>query len=216
MRWVFIGIVVLNLVYLGWGLVGIDRQPLRAAVGSSEPAAYPQTLELVGTGGAAGVTPGAGEPGASRLGCPAVGPVADEGVSRDIVSALESAGYAAEGRQVELRNTPVYWVHVPPLASRQLAEQRLREFHVKGIDSFLVASGEDANAISLGVFANRSSALGVQSRMAAAGVKAEIREQRRDVRQRWVILADPAAQGFLQYIPQAHREGLGLDRLECP
>jgi hypothetical protein len=204
--------VVLNLVYLGWSLVGVGHQP-ESTGDSFEPAAYPETLQLVEGGNplSSGLAPEV----SAQLGCPAVGPLADESVAREIVSALEKAGYGAEARQVELRNTPVYWVLVPPLASRQLAEQKLREFHVKGIDSFLVATGEDANAISLGVFANRSSALGVQSRMAAAGVKADIREQRRDVRQRWVVLADPAAQGFLQFIPESHRGALGLDRFAC-
>ena len=215
MRWVFIGIVVLNVLYLGMHLfAGEDAAPVVA-----EPVAkgsFPATLRLVGEPGGA-PAPLATEPapaGPAAAGCPAVGPFADEGVADSVVTALDGAGFEATARDVEVPSATVFWVFLPVAADREQALRRLRELHARGIESFVVASGADANAISLGTFQSRDSALGVQSRMTAAGYPAEIRPVTRNLRQQWVVLTPATAQGFLEHIPPAAGQ-YRLERLPC-
>lgn len=84
--------------------------------------------------------------------------------------AAEEAGEAAalirgelDGREVTVTEEasplpPFFWVIIPPSASREAAQQRLTEIQRRGIDSFLVVEGEQANAISLGLFESREAA----------------------------------------------------------
>lgn len=53
---------------------------------------------------------------------------------------------------------PFHWVIVPPLGSRDAALERYRELAAMGIEAYVVPSGEQENAISLGLFRSRRSA----------------------------------------------------------
>lgn len=221
MRWIFIGVVVLNLAYLVWHVQG-HGQRVVASPPSGEVAAapeFPQSLNLLDeSGGAAAVAnvanvrPPAGQ--APVAGCPAAGPFSPadaESVARE----LGAAGYPAEVRQVDALASRVFWVYLPPAQTRETALRRLRELHARGIDSFVVASGEYERAISLGSFQRKDSATGVQSRLKAAGYAAEISEQVRDVSQTWVVLTEPDAQGFAEHIPSGAAAAAQVERLPC-
>lgn len=216
MRWVFIGIVVLNLVYLGVHLFS-DASAPKVAAQVPQPTEFPQSLSLLDERPPAGTLPAAAAAvgGAVLQGCPALGPFPGEAPARDVAAVLSAGGFAAAPRSVNVPSATVYWVYLPPAAGREAALRRLRELHSRGIESFVVASGEDANAISLGTFQSRDSALGVQSRMMAAGYPAEIRPQVKDLRQFWVVLDSPAAQGFMELLAPAQADGLRLERLAC-
>lgn len=214
MRWLFVGVVVLNFLYFGWRLASPD-DVVAETVGMDEPQAFPAGLALLAEGGAvrAPQAPLAGSP--SLSGCPAIGPWGSADEARRVVESLAAAGVKAGVRTVELKGAKVYWVYLPPFAERAQAMRKLRELQAKGIDSFVVSGGGDANAISLGSFAARDSALGIQSRLRGAGYAADIREQQRDLQQTWVVLRDPAAQGYLEYVPADLRDRSRQERLSC-
>lgn len=214
MRWLFVGVVVLNLLYFGWRLASPAEVVVDGGEGGAERS-FPARLALLvesGVVGAASAVP-VGAP--SLSGCPAVGPWAGADEAARVVAALGAAGVEAVVRMVELKGVKVYWVYLPPFADRTQAMRKLRELQAKGIDSFVVTGGDDINAISLGSFAARDSALGIQSRLRGAGYAVDIREQQRDVRQTWVVLQDPAAQGYLEYIPSDLRDRSRQERLSC-
>lgn len=215
MRWVFVGIVVLNVLYFGWKFTADQMKPAREVAVEAEPVAWPAGLQLVGEASPSALAPAQAAVPSLPAGCPAVGPFSDEEDAGRTVDALDGAGLAATARALQLKDAPVFWVYLPPFATRQAAMQRLRELHAKGIDSFVVGEGADANAISLGTFTSRDSALGVQSRMRTAGYGVEIREQVKDVRQLWVVLDDPAATGFLEFVPADLRAAARAERLPC-
>lgn len=214
MRWLFVGVVVLNLLYFGWRLASPDDAAVET-VGMEEPQPFPVGLALLAEGGAAGapVIPSPGTPPLS--GCPAVGPWGAADEARRVVESLAAAGVKAGVRGVELKSAKVYWVYLPPFAERAQAMRKLRELQAKGIDSFVVSGGGDANAISLGSFTARESALGIQSRLRGAGYAVDIREQQRDLQQTWVVLRDPSAQGYLEYVPADLRDRSRQERLPC-
>lgn len=217
MRWVFIGIVALNLLYLGWHLLGPDDEEVSALPPAEMPAgqAFPAPLALLGESAAPPAPSASPTPAPVVTGCPAVGPFGKDDATA-VVEALGAAGFDAAELAVQRDGTPVFWVYLPAAPSRQQALRQLRELHAKGVDSFVVTEGPDVNAISLGSFTSRDSAIGVQGRLRSSGYAAEVREQVRDVRQTWVVLADPAAQGFLEFVPTPLQAAARIERQACP
>lgn len=66
--------------------------------------------------------------------------------------------YRVHEREREL--PPLHWVIIPPQPGRVASEQ-LRDLRKQGVDSYLVAQGENRNAISLGLFESREAAFSV-------------------------------------------------------
>lgn len=214
MRWIFIAVIALNILYLGWSFADPVQQGGGGDSEAPQAIEYPQRLGLVGEAGGASPAPPSEPPGRPVAGCPAVGPFSEADGVR-VVAALQAAGYETGARMVELKSARVFWVYIPQFPDRAQALRKLRELQAKGVDSFLVAEGADANAISLGSFTAKDSALGVQARLRSAGYGVEIREETRNVQQGWVVLAEPGAQGYLEHIPADLRDKLRQDRLEC-
>lgn len=215
MRWLFVGVVALNLLYFGWRLTLAPEDVPSAPAAAPTEKTFPSGLKLLSEAGASAVAPGDAPRPPALKGCPAVGPWATDADAKRVAGALSDAGMAASARVIELKGATVYWVYLPAFSQRALALRKLRELQAKGIDSFVVSDGSDANAISLGSFTAKDSALGVQSRLRAAGYAAEIRTQSRDVQQNWVILKNPAAQGYVEHMPSDLRDKAHQERLDC-
>lgn len=78
-------------------------------------------------------------------------------VARNAYRSLGSPGTALVVEERERALEPLHWIIVPP----QPEEQALRLFNDlqrRGIDSYLVTSGENRNAISLGLFQSKAAA----------------------------------------------------------
>lgn len=216
MRWIFIGLLALNLAYLvAWQLQsGGKPVPADAESALAEPE-FPASLQLLEEAGTVPPAPPVPvSPVPSLSGCPAVGPFPEAG-ARAVAESLAAAGFEAAARETDAPMASLHWVHIPPLDSKASALRQLKELQARSIDSFIVSEGEFANAISLGSFQNRDSAITVQARVRSAGYPAEVREIRRDLRQHWVVLADPLAQGFTGHVPGWGKEGLRSERLPC-
>ncbi len=71
------------------------------------------------------------------------------------------------------------------------------------MDSFIVKTGEDANAISLGYFSSADSAEGLRVKMRNAGYPAFVRETSRPVTEYWLYLpeAPPARRRWRIFWP---------------
>ncbi len=70
----------------------------------------------------------------------------------------EEAGFKVE--EVERELPPLHWVLIPP-QPEAVALHQFRDIQRQGIDSYLVTEGENRNAISLGLFESRESAISV-------------------------------------------------------
>lgn len=79
-----------------------------------------------------------------------------------------------------------YWVYLPPLASRGASLRQLKELQARQIDSFVIADGDLANGISLGIFPRYESASSVMARLSAAGYEPLLRKLSRSERSFWV------------------------------
>ena len=100
------------------------------------------------------------------------------GVFPEVVTAKQAAGKLAAhdivASAVNMMQTlpPVHWVYIAPAVTRDAAIKTLRKLQSAGVDSFMVADGEYANAISLGYFSKIDSARGVMDEKIAEGYDA--------------------------------------------
>ncbi len=186
MRWVFYSLIILNLAYLGWHLAGTvagpsgDRERVEVEPGGD--------LELLAERMGSENLPDASPEVASRPGlCPMIGPWQSREQAAGARSEL-ARSYDARLRVLRVERDSLDWVFVPPADSREEAMRTLRELQSRGVDSFIVDEGEDANAISLGFFSSADSARGLKVKMENEGYPVEIRETSREVDEYWVRL----------------------------
>lgn len=91
--------------------------------------------------------------------CYTLGPFKSKDDANAVRDQLISVGLAAKRRMSKDNTRKGLWVLLPPESSRQEAKQNVNLLKEKGIkDYFLVVTGEQANAVSLGVFAQSESA----------------------------------------------------------
>ena len=85
------------------------------------------------------------------------------------VERLAALGLQAEVKELVVASKPGYWLHLKPELSRKEALRRLSELQRRGIDSYVIPSGDLANGISLGMFSQQDSAVGLQEKIRQHG-----------------------------------------------
>ena len=108
--------------------------------------------------------------------CQDIGPIADILVAQELVTGLSEAGVDASLQEMAMPTGEYdYRVLLPPLPSLQEAFRRLREFKSRGIESYVITQGEDAQGISLGVFSTLDRAETLRGRLQESGYDVQIR-----------------------------------------
>jgi hypothetical protein len=95
----------------------------------------------------------------------------------------------------EFAESAAWWVHVPPLKSRDEAERRRRDIEDAGVkDARVVTEGDRwRNAISLGIFKSEEAANAYLARMKESKVRNVAVAQRNDLlRLSAIVIADPS------------------------
>ena len=128
--------------------------------------------------------------------CLVVGPFANVVEVDELQQRLLAVGVSSKERAEENSQQNDYWVHIPPLASRDAAIRQLRELQAQRIDSFVITQGELANGISLGLFSRLESAKAVSRRLKAAGYEVAIKSLPR-VPEQWWLEMDAAVEAKL-------------------
>jgi hypothetical protein len=82
-----------------------------------------------------------------------------------------------------------YRVVLPPLSSRQEAFRRHREFKSRGIESFFITKGVDAQGISLGVFSSIGAAEDYRQALISLGYDVLVKVIPRVNRAYWVQIS---------------------------
>ncbi|MFL9583928.1 SPOR domain-containing protein [Stenotrophomonas sp. AB1(2024)] len=201
-------------------LADATPEPPKPAATTAEPAAptapnpAPPAVAVAPAVGRPTETPPAPTPSAP-LQCISLGPFAD----RD--TAMAAQGKAGElVQRSRLREVPkpgassTYRVMMPAAASREEAQATVKRIAAAGIsDYYIMAQGEDANAIALGQYRNRAGAERRLAALSAAGFSARLVGGSEGAEQWWVdaALADKAS-------PSAARQRSGAAQqrsLEC-
>ena len=184
MRWVFFSLLILNVVYLVFSLVMRAAPAPQRAIAPSVTGAAEKLVLLeesslsVGSGSRGGL-------GMPPL-CPVVGPWDRLALADQAAQALAKSGYRAAVESLRVARDRLHWVFLPAIDDRDQALRVLRELQSRGVDSFIVADGEDTNAISLGYFSSPDSARGLMMKMQTAGYPAETRQTAKEVTEYWL------------------------------
>lgn len=176
MRTVFLLLLFLNAAFLAWSYYArsIGSPGERMIAQQLEP----EKIRLVTRDDAAQLA-------RERLpACLEWGPLAPADVARAEEAVLGMLP-GAKIEQVSRTETSGWWVYVPPLASRQAANQRVAELRRAGVTDLFVIP-EDVklrNAISLGVFRSEEAARNHLEALRKRGVRdAELIERERNPR----------------------------------
>lgn len=205
MPWIFLTLMLANIVYFGWKfmegnqpqarpaeqVVVLEGERIQLLSERKEPVvAMPAEEEVVADVESAPVIVAAAPQ------CFFVGPLGEQQVE-PLATRMRGKGFAV---RVDQRKAKVkdYWVFLPAFTSRAKAEERLRELRDRGVESFIVTEGRFINAISLGHFSKRELAESFRDKMQAAGVMVEFRELDQDAVERWLYLAPSLAKADLR------------------
>jgi len=224
MRLVVVALIVMNIGYALWQW---QRSPVvESAQRVAEEAPPPITLlaEVVKTqrqqeldkvmSNAVRV-----DNGGNNAVCDALGPFSDIVDGQTVMERLE-----AIDTQVRLQalDDPTgeydFRVMIPPVSSFEEAFRKLRELQSQGIDSYVITKGEDALAISLGVYSSDTAAKVAQESHVKDGYQSRITRIPRLNRNFWLIHQESTAlmlpqavfQEILVEFPQ-----ISLARLNC-
>lgn len=186
-RALIVVLVALNLGVAAWWLSRPAPPPAPAPVSDKGGA----ELRLLPAGStptpavpvAADAGPAAAAPAAAT--CLRLGPFADRGAAE-----VAQAGPGALLRDAAIREEPGsasgYRVLLPPAASRAEAQATAGRVAEAGFqDFFILAEGEDANAIALGAYRGREAAERRVAALRAAGFPVELRGQGATGSSRW-------------------------------
>lgn len=129
---------------------------------------------------------------AADSGCVLLGPFSSEEQSAKLVASLVDLDLAAsaESRPEVMRR--IFWVHLPPLETREQAVKTVHELRQRGIDSFLIEQIDAIrNGISLGVFNERESAERHRNNLRRKGLEPEIYVDSRSETRHYVKVNGP-------------------------
>jgi hypothetical protein len=124
--------------------------------------------------------------------CLTLGPFATPQALRTARDALQSQVIRTRSRQETTTQATGWWVYLPSLGSRAQAlavAQRLSDRHVG--DYFVVNTGDQPNAISLGLFKDPANARNRRDEVVTAGFPALMQERSEDVPEYWLDLVAP-------------------------
>lgn len=120
----------------------------------------------------------------------------------------------ARAENIQVRLPPLYWVLEPPLSSGDEASRRLAEIQQKGIDSFVIASGEQQWGISLGLFEARERAEMLLHDLSEAGLQATLRQREQSEQLHGLVGGEPLQQKASSQLLQANGLALALQPCE--
>lgn len=202
MRWAVVFLVVTNLAVYFWltqnqktesqkqyskQVINVDYETVSSLRMLEEPVQPVQEAAKASGADKRIATLPSRHAGSSGM-CMYIGPFAEKISAKQVALKL---GERASSLPIQLRKEevePLYWVYYPPLGNAQLALRKLREFQSQQIDSFLVTKGEYANAISLGYFSKKASAVSVRNNIEEVGYDARMIMRKRYKEQFWIGL----------------------------
>ncbi|WP_187298717.1 SPOR domain-containing protein [Marinobacter sp. F3R11] len=164
MKWLALALLVLNVSF--WYVLSSPSGyllPRNVASGTLPRVGSLKSLDLHKGGPASAESVGypAGADELSERSCATVGWfdsfTAAQSLAEEVVAAQS---YDYQVREIERQLAPLHWVIIPPQPASVALEQ-LKRLQKRGIDSYLIARGENRNAISLGLFESREAAVSV-------------------------------------------------------
>lgn len=217
MPWIFLTLMLANVVYFGWNFMQAGQTesrpaaammaqegarvlllserpaPLVAAVAGGDGVVVAETTEVEPTP----VPEVIGVKGAPQ--CYTVGPFTSSSMLMRFTERMKEKRFSlrVDERKVAAKD---YWVYMPAFTNRVKADEKLRELRSMGVESFVVTEGSYINAISLGHFSRKELAQSFRDKMAASGLVVEYREVVESQVSKWVFLSPSRSKSNLRAV----------------
>jgi SPOR domain len=199
LRLLFVLLIALNIAVGAWLLLGQDDAHGRSVTDPGVPMLHLLSEQAVPSAASrpsvAATVPAvaASAAGALETRCLAIGPFDTPQDLRNARGALAGPGVRMRSRQEQTTETRAWWVYLPTPGTRGQAlalARRLETAHVG--DYFVMSSGDQSNAISLGLFKDPANARKRRDEVAAAGFAAQVQERTEQVPEYWLdlVIAD--------------------------
>lgn len=170
-------------------LTPTERKDLASGAASSVSAAAPVTAPAPSTNALA----------ANTVACAAYGPFPSDDAVQLAAGRLKPLGLDVTDHLVPGKSKQGYWVYLPPFGSKREAEAAEALLKKRGVkDIYVVTDEANRNAISLGVFTQKSGAQDRQKEMRKMGYHAQMAERFRDEPRYWLD-----AKGLAGALPSA-------------
>jgi len=209
----FLFLILLNLIYFAIGDFLAPSVPSEQSprVATALPSGV-RPLHMIGIASAAAVEPAApvladsatssvastqegSTPVVSKAPparCYSLGPFVDKAGANEMVAVFEQRGVKATLRNIQQTQVTGYWIYLPPYPSIAAATAATRELGAKGLrDYYIVASAPNANAISLGLFRERSGAERRLARVRKMGFQPKLEVRTTNNELYWLDYRDP-------------------------
>ena len=112
------------------------------------------------------------------LACLSLGPFRNQSDAENATARLQTEGLAPRQRSAEGVVGGGYWVHLPPYPTRADARRAVAEINQNGVpDAYIVRTGEDINAIALGLLTELDRAERLATEVRSIGFDAQIAER---------------------------------------
>lgn len=204
LRLLFVLLIALNIAVGAWLLLGQDDAHGRSVTDpgvpmlhllSEQASASPAVAASRPPAPASIPVPAVASDATPQTRCLAIGPFATPQDLRNARSGLAGPGVRMRSRQEQTIQTRGWWVYLPAPGSRTQAlalARRLDAAHVG--DYFVMSSGDQSNAISLGLFKDPSNARKRRDEVVTAGFAAQLQERTEQVAEYWLdlVVADGA------------------------
>ena len=119
--------------------------------------------------------------------CYTLGPFKGADDANAVRDQIKSAGITAKRRMIKDNSRKGFWVLLPPESSRSQAKRNIELLKEQGVkDYFLVVTGEQTNAVSLGVFAQTDTAQRRYEEIKAMGFNPKIQNVDLPLREYWL------------------------------
>ncbi len=188
MRWLFLGLLIINAMYFVW-----SRQDFTRSTVDVETVVLlnsPDQVKLVSEVPKMQQQLNKTEQQQVQVEMMLLGGFVEKQIAEKLQQRLVSLDIQSKIIVLESEVDLEYWVYLAPLASRQAAVRQLKEMQARQIDGYLITKGELANGVSLGMFAREDSAYSVAERLKEAGYEPSVRTIERTQRLYWIIVAE--------------------------
>lgn len=149
--------------------------------------------------------------------CYTLGPFKNADDANAVRDLLKPSGIAAKRHVSKDSSRKGFWVLLPPESTRSQASQHIEALKKHGIkDYFLVVTGEQTNAVSLGVFAQTNTAQSRYEEIKALGFKPKILNVDLPQREYWLDwpLEQSVSPDVLEKIRKKYN-GVGQTQRSC-
>lgn len=188
MRWLFLGLLIVNGLYFVWSQQGFAVATSELKPVERQNNVRREKVKLINE--TSGLHKQPAQVSNKQAEIMLLGGFADEEIAQTLRQRLLSLDIQSEMTGLDSQVDVEYWVYLAPLASRQASVRQLKEMQARKIDGYLITQGDLTNGISLGMFAREDSAHSVAVRLNEAGYEPLVKLVERSQRLYWVAISE--------------------------